>query len=122
MSDSLVAEGSKLQEKRIEHQLSASVSATRPLKKAPLTKLSTCQKDPLDDVEASVIHDIHHGSLNPRTNALQRWAYRLEALAGVEARGIERVPESLRAKNTTFGDYGTLKPPQPPPSRLLLAN
>ena len=64
------------------------------------------QDDRPDDIEASVVYDVHHGSLNPRTNALYRWAYKLEALAGVEARGIERVPESMRAKKTTFGDYG----------------
>lgn len=72
------------------------------------TQLSTRQDERLDDVEAS---DIHHGSLNPRTNALQRWAYAMEASAGFEARGIERVPESLRARKTTVGDYGMLKNP-----------
>jgi len=38
-------------------------------------------------------------------NPLQRWVLTLERQAGVEARGIERVPESLRAKKTTLMDY-----------------
>lgn len=39
------------------------------------------------------------------TNKLQRWANRLDALAGVEARGIERIPDELRERKMTFRDY-----------------
>lgn len=42
---------------------------------------------------------------NPNTTKLQRWANRLDATAGVEARGIERVPEELRDRKVTAGDY-----------------
>lgn len=36
---------------------------------------------------------------------LQRLANRLEALAGVEARGIQRVPPELKSRKATFADY-----------------
>lgn len=36
---------------------------------------------------------------------LQRFVNRLESLAGIEARGIQRVPESLKSRKATFGDY-----------------
>lgn len=36
---------------------------------------------------------------------LQRFVNRLEALAGVEARGIQRVPEELKSGKATFADY-----------------
>jgi hypothetical protein len=38
-------------------------------------------------------------------NKLQQWANRLDDLAGVEARGIERVPEELRDRKVTTRDY-----------------
>ena len=38
-------------------------------------------------------------------NSFQRWAVRLETNIGLEARGVERVPEELRAKKTVVGDY-----------------
>ena len=37
--------------------------------------------------------------------ALQRFCNRLDALCGVEARGIERIPEELRARVMTYRDY-----------------
>lgn len=39
------------------------------------------------------------------TNRLQRFANRLDALAGVEARGIERVPPELRERKLAVKDY-----------------
>lgn len=39
------------------------------------------------------------------TNKLQRFANRLEAFAGIEARGIERVPESERERKYVVKDY-----------------
>lgn len=41
-----------------------------------------------------VMGDIENGIAND--NKLQRWANKLDATVGMEARGIERVPESLR--------------------------
>ncbi|KAK5120747.1 hypothetical protein LTR85_006105 [Meristemomyces frigidus] len=38
-------------------------------------------------------------------NKLQGWANRLDTLMGVEARGIERVPESARQRKVTVNDY-----------------
>jgi hypothetical protein len=38
-------------------------------------------------------------------NAFQRWSLRLEQKIGLEARGIERVPEDVRARKTVLGDY-----------------
>jgi hypothetical protein len=39
------------------------------------------------------------------SNRLQDWANRLDVLFGLEARGIERVPEAARARKVTKGDY-----------------
>lgn len=38
-------------------------------------------------------------------NGLQRWANRIDKLAGVEARGIGRVPEDVRDRPVTAADY-----------------
>ena len=38
-------------------------------------------------------------------NTTQRWVDKVESLAGIEARGIERVPESIKAETATTGDY-----------------
>jgi cytochrome c biogenesis protein ResB len=38
-------------------------------------------------------------------NRFQRWALRLEATLGFEARGIERVPEELREGKTSNREY-----------------
>ena len=37
--------------------------------------------------------------------ALQRFCNRLDAVCGVEARGIERIPEELRERVMTYRDY-----------------
>ena len=42
---------------------------------------------------------------NGHLNIAQRWVDRLESLAGLEARGVERVPEEARARMVTTGDY-----------------
>lgn len=36
---------------------------------------------------------------------LQRWLNRLDGISGLEARGIERVPEELRHPKVTTGSY-----------------
>lgn len=38
-------------------------------------------------------------------NALQRFCNRLDAVCGVEARGIERIPEELREREMSLKDY-----------------
>lgn len=38
-------------------------------------------------------------------NALQRFCNRLDALCGVEARGIERIPEEVRERDMSYRDY-----------------
>jgi hypothetical protein len=38
-------------------------------------------------------------------NSLQRFCNRLDAVCGVEARGIERIPEELREREMSFKDY-----------------
>lgn len=38
-------------------------------------------------------------------NRMQKWVDKLESLAGIEARGIERVPDSIKAEKTTTEDY-----------------
>lgn len=44
------------------------------------------------------------GISNP-VNALQRFCNRLDAVCGVEARGIERIPDKLREREITYRDY-----------------
>ena len=39
------------------------------------------------------------------TNTMQKWVDKLESLAGIEARGIGRVPDSIKAEKTTTEDY-----------------
>jgi len=38
-------------------------------------------------------------------NALQRFCNRLDAVCGVEARGIERIPEEIRERDMSYRDY-----------------
>lgn len=38
-------------------------------------------------------------------NALERFCHRLDAICGVEARGIERIPEELRERDMSYRDY-----------------
>jgi hypothetical protein len=52
--------------------------------------------------------DVEHGTtevLTTKLNPLQRFAYRLEEVSGMEARGIERVVEADRKSATTWDDY-----------------
>lgn len=52
--------------------------------------------------------DVERGTtqvLAPKMNPLQRFAYRLEEVSGMEARGIERVLEVDRKPATTWDDY-----------------
>lgn len=44
------------------------------------------------------------GIIEP-VNRLERWANKLDAFAGVEARGIDRIPEELRERILTTKDY-----------------
>lgn len=52
--------------------------------------------------------DVEHGTCEvsaPKLNPLQRFAYRLEEVSGMEARGIERVLEADRHPATTWDGY-----------------
>lgn len=42
---------------------------------------------------------------NVLTDNIQRWCNKLDALCGMEARGIERIPEELRAREMSYKDY-----------------
>lgn len=65
------------------------------------------------DVEKSLVHHdepslTETGALDeiPRSqNPLQVWVSQLEQRFGVEARGIDRVPEELRGSKTSLIDY-----------------
>lgn len=66
------------------------------------------------DIERSAENSTHdtHGTgiveemaISEPTNKLQRWANKLDELAGLEARGIERISEEVRAKKMTVRDY-----------------
>ncbi|KAF2105977.1 hypothetical protein BDV96DRAFT_675996 [Lophiotrema nucula] len=56
---------------------------------------------------ASSIHDatVEELAISNPTNKMQRWANKLDRIAGVEARGIERIPDELRDRQMTVGDY-----------------
>lgn len=41
----------------------------------------------------------------PAENSMQRWANRIDRLAGVEARGIARVPDDERERPVAFREY-----------------
>ncbi|KAL5114717.1 Vitamin B6 transporter [Pleosporales sp. CAS-2024a] len=60
----------------------------------------------LEKVETSSVNaaTLELGISEP-VNALQRFCNRLDAACGVEARGIERVPEELRERDMTYRDY-----------------
>jgi hypothetical protein len=62
--------------------------------------------EPLDEADASegAPSTVELGISNP-VNALQRFCNRLDAVCGVEARGIERIPEALRERKLTYRDY-----------------
>lgn len=44
-------------------------------------------------------------TLSPGANRLQRFANKLDVIAGFESRGIERVPESMRRGEPAVWDY-----------------
>jgi hypothetical protein len=72
------------------------------------SKLAMAEKtaESVDQADASegAPSTVELGISNP-VNALQRFCNRLDAVCGVEARGIERIPEALRERNLTYRDY-----------------
>lgn len=61
----------------------------------------------VSESEGFVTEDLENGVAND--NKLQRWANKLDATVGIEARGIERVPESLREPSKpTAGLYANM--------------
>lgn len=61
-------------------------------------ELEKGETSPGIDQDAGIEH-VGHG------NRLQSWTLFLEKRFGIEARGIERVPESLRQRKTSTADY-----------------
>lgn len=83
-------------------------------------RMSETTKEPRDDTIAPKPN--HHHNVAPHDlidaaesgigasyvlpgNAIQKWVHNLESLAGIEVRGIERVPDSIKAEKTTTEDY-----------------
>jgi hypothetical protein len=62
--------------------------------------------DALEKLETSSINaaTLEIGTSDP-VNALQRFCNRLDAVCGVESRGIERIPEEMRERDMTYRDY-----------------
>lgn len=60
--------------------------------------------DLLEAMEGGVIHEGTYTDI-PAPNTFQRYVNKLESLAGVEARGIERVTEEERVTKTRLADY-----------------
>lgn len=52
----------------------------------------------------ATIADEQMGITEP-ANRLERWANKLDTMAGMEARGIDRIPEALRERPLTTKDY-----------------
>jgi hypothetical protein len=70
-------------------------------------KMSAEKKpDTLEKFETSSVNaaTLELGISEP-VNALQRFCNRLDAICGVEARGIERIPEEMRDRDMTYRDY-----------------
>ncbi|KNG47670.1 purine-cytosine permease fcy21 [Stemphylium lycopersici] len=65
------------------------------------------EPDLLEKVDASsTIHDVEPElGVSEPVNALQRFVNKLDAVCGVEARGIERIPEELRERPVSYRDY-----------------
>lgn len=64
----------------------------------------------LADIDNSDNSTVHNGTveelgISQPTNKLQRFCNRLDAIAGVEARGIERIPEELRERDVSVRDF-----------------
>jgi hypothetical protein len=64
------------------------------------------QFDGLEKADTTVTNaaTIELGISEP-ANALQRFCNRLDAICGVEARGIERIPEEIRERDMSYRDY-----------------
>lgn len=64
----------------------------------------------ITDMEKGMSHDdgatetVQMGISEP-VNKLERWANKLDAMAGIEARGIDRIPEELRERVLSKKDY-----------------
>jgi len=55
---------------------------------------------------SSTIHDVETElGISEPVNAIQRFVNKLDAVCGVEARGIERIPEELRERPMSYRDY-----------------
>lgn len=56
-------------------------------------------------VHEGMIGDVNDATTIQAENAMQRWANSIDRLAGVEARGIVRVPDELRERPVALSDY-----------------
>jgi hypothetical protein len=57
------------------------------------------------NIQLGTTEDVDLAAIPKPTSKLQRLANRLEAIVGIEARGIERVPESERERKYAAKDY-----------------
>lgn len=57
--------------------------------------------------KGSSIHNttVEELAISDPTNKLQRWANKLDRIAGVEARGIERISPEIRERKMAMKDY-----------------
>ncbi|KIX07147.1 uncharacterized protein Z518_05124 [Rhinocladiella mackenziei CBS 650.93] len=74
------------------------------MKQSEKTPLPTAGTPPSSTIEQGTYEDRNLTAI-PASNRLQRFANRLDALAGVESRGIERVPGELRERKMGLVDY-----------------
>jgi hypothetical protein len=56
-------------------------------------------------VQEGMVTDAKTATAIQAENAMQRWANRIDRIAGVEARGIARVPEDMRERPVAIRDY-----------------
>jgi len=76
-------------------------SSSAPKEKHPGISTADAQsQDAMPEVEMGFVDDV----LLP-TNRFQKWSVQLETMLGMEARGIQRVPEELRRGKTGTADY-----------------
>lgn len=66
---------------------------------------ATAASPATSSVHDGMLEEARDATVIEAENGLQRWANKLDRIAGVEARGIGRVPEDVRERAVTARDY-----------------
>jgi hypothetical protein len=66
---------------------------------------TTADSPSLSSIQEGTVDHTIAATGNQPENSMQRWANRIDRLAGVEARGIARVPDDERERPVSTGEY-----------------